>query len=47
MNNSNQTVYNGTVFTVINTIPPLSDEERALLRRSIADDLKAALARLN
>ena len=42
-----QITYNGIVFTIKNTLPRLTESERALLCRSIADDMKAALSRLN
>ena len=41
-----QLQYNGIVFTVKNTVPQMTTEERKLLVQNISDDLKAALSRL-
>ena len=41
-----QLQYNGIVFTVKNTIPQMTTEERKFLLQTISDDLKASLNRL-
>ena len=41
-----QLQYNGTVFTVKNTVPQMTTAERKLLLQTISDDLKASLNRL-
>ena len=41
-----QLQYNGTVFTVKNTVPQMAPAERKILVQTISDDLKASLNRL-